>query len=105
MRAEDGVVSDDTYSGMKPKGDRWKNAHDPAALQRLEHEIDDLRELVRDLSGCLTADARLIATRLLSRGPDVVEPTSIHDHARELVMATTLLGEKRARLHEMRGGT
>lgn len=99
-------MSDDlSYEGMKPKGDRWKNAHDPVALQRLEHEIDDLRELVRDLSGCLTADARLIATRLLSRGPDAIDAQAIYEHARELLTTQTLLDEKRRRASEMRGGS
>jgi hypothetical protein len=97
-----------TYSGMRPKGDKWKNARrvdDPAALQRLEGEIEDLRALVRDLSLCLSADARLIATCIQHRGPDSVDATAIYDHARELLAAQVLLEERRKRAHEMRGGT
>lgn len=98
---------DFTFFHLRPKGDRWKNARrvdDAAALQRLEAEIESLRELVRDLAGCLTADAALIATRIKHRGPDAVDAQPIYDHAREMLTAQTLLDEKRKRAHEMRGG-
>lgn len=96
-----------TFSGMRPRGDKWKRARrvdDPLALQRLDGEIESLRELVRDLSGCLTADARLIATRLQARGPDAVDATAIYDRARELLAAQVLLEDRRKRAHELRGG-
>jgi hypothetical protein len=103
-------MSDDdlTFSGMRPKGEKWKRARrveEPTlALQRLEHEIEDARELIRDLSLALMADANLIAARVHHRGTDVVDGTAIFGHAMELVAAQTMLDEKRKRAHELRAG-
>lgn len=70
--------------------------------ETLETEIGVLRERIRALVLHLTEDARAIAERVQSTGPDAASATWIAMHVREMTEAQGELAAKRQQLQELR---